>query len=120
MDEILQEIEQRASSYGVFQCRECADAIEGFLISQAVSGKRIKIDLGLRDLPWSVIYDLKRNLQIATNGYHEGIVIWVDGKEIVFDNIDHAGIEKTLWLSNLTSPTIELGRGKFEVTEEVF
>jgi hypothetical protein len=120
VDEIIQELQQIASNYSVFQCVKCADAIQGFLMSQGIPGKRIKLDLGFRDLPWSVIYDQKRNLQIATNGLHEGIIIVVDGEEIVFDNIDHAGVDKAQWLRNLTSPTIELGRGNFEITEQDF
>ena len=112
MDEILKELQQIVSGYCVFQCIECADAVQGFLMSQGISGKRIKLDLGFRNLPWSVIYDLKRNQQIATNGLHEGIVVWVKGEEIVFDNIATLGVNKAQWLINLTSPTIELGRGK--------
>ena len=120
MDEILKEVEQIASNYGVFQCVECANAIQGYLISQGVLGKRITLNLGFRDLPWSVIYDLKQNQQIATNGLHEGIIVWIDGEEIVFDNIDNSGVGKVEWLSNLTSPTIELGRGKLKIEEELF
>ncbi|BDA74879.1 hypothetical protein CAL7716_090450 [Calothrix sp. PCC 7716] len=120
MENILIVIEQIANDYGVFECVQCADAIQNFLISQGISGKRIKLDVGFRDLPWSIIYDLKRQEQIATNGIHEGIVVQVDEQEIVFDNIEHAGIDKAEWLCNLSSPTIELERGTFEITQEEF
>jgi exopolysaccharide biosynthesis predicted pyruvyltransferase EpsI len=117
---IIDEIQQIASSYEIFQCVECAAEIQNFLIDRGISGQRIKLDLGFRDLPWSVIYDLKRSQQIATNGLHEGILVYVNDEEIVFDNIEHTGINKVDWLRNLTSPTIELGRGKFKITEELF
>ncbi|MFB2835525.1 papain fold toxin domain-containing protein [Floridanema evergladense] len=85
-----------------------------------VQAKQIKLDLGRKDLPWSVIYDLRREQQIATNGYHEGISITIDEQEIVFDNIDPSGVTRQEWLENFTSPTIELGLGSFQIIEEVF
>lgn len=118
--EIRQEVTKIASRYGVFQCVECSQAIKEFLIARNVSGKQIKLDLRRQDLPWSVIYDLRREQQIATNGYHEGIVIVIDGQEIVFDNIDYSGVIREDWIQNLTSPTLELGMGSFLITEEEF
>lgn len=120
LDEIRQEIAAIASLYGVFQCVECALAIKEFLISINLKGKQVKLDLGRRDLPWSVIYDLKREQQIATNGCHEGISITIDGEEIIFDNIDVSGVPRQEWLQNLTSPTLELGMGSFTIIEEEF
>lgn len=67
-----------------------------------------------------MIYDLRREQQIATNGYQEGIMIVIDGQEIVFDNIDYSGVLKEDWIQNLTSPTLELGLGNFLITEEEF
>jgi hypothetical protein len=90
------------------------------LRARNVSGKQIKLDLGRQDLPWSVIYDLRREQQIATNGYHEGIAIVIDGQEIVFDNIDYNGVSREDWIQNLTSPTLELGLGSFLIIEEEF
>ncbi len=120
LDEIRQEIAAIASRYGVFQCVECSQAIKEFLTSIKVKGKQVKLDLERRDLPWSVIYDLKGEQQIATNGYHEGISITIDGEEIIFDNIDSSGVRREEWLQNLTSPTRELGRGSFQIREEEF
>lgn len=120
LDEIRQEIAEIASLYGVFQCVECSQAIKEFLIARNVRGKHINIDLGRSDLPWSVIYDLRREQQISTNGYHEGISITIDGQEIVFDNIDGSGVTRQEWLQNLTSPTLELGLGSFTIVEEEF
>ncbi|MEG4803258.1 papain fold toxin domain-containing protein [Microcoleus sp. ARI1-B5] len=120
LDDIRQEIAKIASLYGVFQCVECSQAIKEFLTIRKVHGKQIKLDLGRQDLPWSVIYDLRRGQQIATNGYHIGISITVDEEEIVFDNIDRSGVNRPEWLQNLTSPTLELGMGSFKIIEEEF
>jgi Papain fold toxin 2 len=117
---LRQQIQQTASHYQVFQCVECANAIQTYLIEQKVSGKRIRLDLGFRDMPWSVIYDLKRAQQISTTGCHECIAVFINNEEIVFDNIDHAGVARIKWFQNFTSPTIELGRGNFLVLEEFF
>jgi hypothetical protein len=119
-DKIRQDIAEIASCYGVFQCVECSQAIKNFLIAINVKGKQVKLDLGRRDLPWSVIYDLRRKQQIATNGYHEGIAIIIDNEEIIFDNIDCSGVTRQEWLENLTSPTLELGLGSFKIMEREF
>ena len=118
--EIRQRVIEIASCYGLFQCVECSSAIRNFLISQNVRAKLIKLDLERQDLPWSVIYDLRRSQQIATNGYHEAVSLIIEDQEIVFDNIDHNGVLKKEWLENLTSPTIELGLGNFKIKEEEF
>lgn len=67
-----------------------------------------------------MIYDLRREQQISTNGYHEGISIIFNEQEIIFDNIDHGGITRQEWLKNLTSPSLELGMGSFKIIEEEF
>ncbi|CAD0230943.1 hypothetical protein PA905_42520 [Planktothrix agardhii CCAP 1459/11A] len=41
-------------------------------------------------------------------------------EEIIFDNIDHSGVNRQEWLQNLTSPTLELGMGIFQIIEEEF
>ena len=119
-DKLRQQIAQLTSQYRVFQCVDCAQAIKAFLQSKGIHGKQIKLDLGVTDLPWAVIYDLKRQQQISTNGCHEGIALRLDDQDIVFDNIDHQGIPRREWLENLTSPTLELGRGNFRVEETEF
>jgi len=120
LDDIRQQIAKIASRYGVFQCIDCSQALKEFLIVRNLNGKKIKLDLGRQDLPWAVIYDLRRQQQIATNGYHEGISITIDREEIIFDNIDHSGVNRREWLQNLTSPTLELGMGSFQIIEEEF
>ncbi|BBD56202.1 hypothetical protein NIES204_35270 [Planktothrix agardhii NIES-204] len=120
LDDIRQQIAKIASRYGVFQCIDCSQAIKEFLIARNLNGKKIKLDLGRQDLPWAVIYDLRRQQQISTTGYHEGISITIDREEIIFDNIDHSGVNRQEWLQNLTSPTLELGMGSFQIIEEEF
>ncbi|MEY3256777.1 MAG: hypothetical protein RLZZ29_1912 [Cyanobacteriota bacterium] len=120
LDDIRQQIAKIASRYGVFQCIDCSQALKEFLIARNLNGKKIKLDLGRQDLPWAVIYDLRRQQQIATNGYHEGISITINREEIIFDNIDHSGVNRQEWLQNLTSPTLELGMGSFQIIEEEF
>ena len=116
-EEIRQQVSEIASRYRLFQCVECATAIKEFLIAKGIPGKHIKVDLEFQDLPWSVIYDLRREQQIATNGHHEEIAIAINGQEMVFDNIDHDGVTSEEWWQNFTSPTVELGRGSFNLTE---
>jgi hypothetical protein len=120
LDKTRREIGKIASYYGVFQCIECSLAIKNFLIARNIHGKQIKLDLERQDLPWAVIYDLRREQQISTNGYHEGISIIFDEQEIIFDNIDHYGVTRQEWLQNLTSPTLEMGIGSFKIIEEEF
>ncbi|CAD5950509.1 hypothetical protein NO108_02895 [Planktothrix rubescens] len=120
LDDIRQQIAKIASRYGVFQCIDCSQAIKEFLIARNLNGKKKKLDLGRQDLPWAVIYDLRRQQQISTNGYHEGISITINREEIIFDNIDHSGVNRQEWLQNLTSPTLELGMGSFQIIEEEF
>jgi Papain fold toxin 2 len=120
LGDIRQQIAKIASRYGVFQCIDCSQALKEFLIARNLNGKKIKLDLGRQDLPWAVIYDLRRQQQIATNGYHEGISITIDREEIIFDNIDHSGVNRQEWPQNLTSPTLELGMGSFQIIEEEF
>ncbi|NJL89422.1 MAG: hypothetical protein HC916_06175 [Coleofasciculaceae cyanobacterium SM2_1_6] len=120
LDNIREEITRIASCYGVFQCIECSQAIRSFLISKNLHGKRIKLSLERRDLPWAVIYDLRREQQISTNGYHEGILIILNEQEIIFDNMNNGGVSRQEWLENLTSPTLEIGVGNFKVVEEEF
>ena len=120
LDNIREEITEIDSCYGVFQCIECSQTIRSFLISKNLHGKRIKLSLERQDLPWAVIYDLRREQQVSTNGYHEGISIILNEQEIIFDNIDHGGVSRQEWLQNLTSPTLELSMGNFEIVEEEF
>ena len=120
LDNIREEITKIASCYGVFQCIECSQAIRSFLIVKNLHGKQIKLSLERQDLPWAVIYDLRREQQISTNGYHEGISIIFNEQEIIFDNVDHGGVTRQEWLDNLTSPSLELGMGSFKIIEEEF
>ncbi len=66
----------------------------------------------LIDKEWNgKVYATKRVLKI----FIEAIAI--NGQEMVFDNIDHDGVTSEEWWQNFTSPTVELGRGSFNLTE---
>lgn len=70
LNEIRAEIAKIASQYGVFQCVQCSEAIKEFLVRKNIQGKQIKLDLGRQDLPWSVIYDLRREQQISISHWY--------------------------------------------------
>ena len=48
-----------------------------------------------------IIYDDGTNQQVATNGYHEGIVIAIEDIEKVFDNLYPEGKPLDQWLQDL-------------------
>lgn len=117
--EIRQQITKIASRYKIFKCVECAAAIKKFLIKQGIHGTHIKVDTGSSDGYMGIIYHLVVQEQIALNGHHEGIVVVIDGQELVFDNIDHEGVPKEVWLQNLYSPIMDMGE-KFQIVETDF
>uniref|UniRef100_B8HUB9 Tox-PL-2 domain-containing protein n=1 Tax=Cyanothece sp. (strain PCC 7425 / ATCC 29141) TaxID=395961 RepID=B8HUB9_CYAP4 len=117
--ELRQQITSIASRFGDFECEPCADAIEKFLRQQGISGKRIKLYTGSAlGLYGNIFHDgLERN--ISTNGRHQGVIVELDGQEIVFDNIHHEGVERTKWLLNFHCSALDMG-GSFHRTEITF
>lgn len=101
-NEIRQEIVRIASRYGIYQCIEAANAIQKFLETRGVSGKRIKIDTGFRDDVGGMIIYTSTEQLIATNGIHIGILIKINGEPTIFDNIHHAGLPAAEWFSNIS------------------
>ena len=118
-DPICQEVIGIASSFGIFDCIPCARAIKEFLIEQGVQGKQIKLDTGSQDPLYGRIYDDSVGELIATTGHHEGIILEIEGQEIVFDNIHFEGIPKLIWMQNLYSPILEIGED-FKIVEIPF
>jgi Papain fold toxin 2 len=118
-DPVFQEVVKIASGFGIFDCIPCARAIEEFLVEQGVQGKHIKLDTGSQDPLYGRIYDDSVGELIATTGHHEGVVVEIEGEEIVVDNIHSEGIPRLVWMQNLYSPILEVGR-KFQVTEKMF
>lgn len=118
-DPVFQEVVRIASGFGIFDCILCATAIKGFLVEQGVQGKHIKLDTGSQDPLYGSIYDDSIGELIATTGHHEGVVFEIDGEEIVVNNIHSEGIPRSVWMQNLYSPILEVGR-EFQVTEKMF
>lgn len=76
-------------------------AIKAYLKEQQVKGRHIKLQTLSPDGLMGIIYDDGTNQQIATNGYHEGIVIEIGGAEKVFDNLYPQGKQIDLWRQDL-------------------
>jgi hypothetical protein len=118
-DLIYHKVIEIAKSYGIFDCIPCARAIKEFLIRKRIKGKHIKLDTGSQDPIYGRIYDDSIGELIATTGHHEGVIIEINGLEIVFDNIHHQGINRLDWIQNLYSPILDAGL-EFQVTEDSF
>ncbi|MFM7366406.1 MAG: papain fold toxin domain-containing protein [Sphaerospermopsis kisseleviana] len=118
-DIIYQQIIAIARSYGIFDCIPCARAIKEFLIRQGIHGKHIKLDTNSQDPIYGRIYDASIGELIATTGHHEGVIIEINGVEIVVDNIHHQGITRLDWIQNLYSPILDAGL-EFQITETYF
>jgi Papain fold toxin 2 len=116
---LRQRMTQIARPFQFFECVQCAQAIQDFLIAEGRSGKRIKLYTGSSKGKYGNIYHdrLKRN--IATNGGHEGVVIRIAGEEFIFDNIYPEGISRSKWLAGFYCLALDLGGG-FEITEIEF
>ncbi|WP_269086171.1 papain fold toxin domain-containing protein [[Phormidium ambiguum] IAM M-71] len=108
-----------ASGFGIFDCIPCARAIKEFLVERGVQGKHIKLDTGSQDPLYGRIYDDSVGELISTTGHHEAVVVEIEGEEIVVDNIHPEGILRSVWMQNLYSPILEVGR-KFQITEQMF
>lgn len=115
----IDEIRAIALTYDVGTCLQCAAAIKAYLKIYQLKGRHIRVETlspyGLQ----GIIYDDGTNQQIATNGFHEGIVIEVEGQEKVFDNLYPEGEGKpmTLWLQDLV--VIPGNRLNFTIVEEL-
>ncbi|MGK7930412.1 MAG: papain fold toxin domain-containing protein [Microcystaceae cyanobacterium] len=109
-----------ASNYKNFECVECANALQNYLISQNIAGKRIKLYTGTA-VGWDAnIYDDLRQETIALNGRHEGIEVIIEEVAIIYDNLHPEGLPKTQWLDNLQfDGKLYLDRS-FQITEQSF
>lgn len=114
--ELRRQIASIASSFQIFECVQCADAIKSFLSEQGICGKQIKLFTGSTEEPFCNIYHEILNQNISTNGRHEAIVLEIEGKELVFDNIHPQGVLRVDWINNLYCPIKDIG-GDFQITE---
>ena len=68
-----------------------------------ISGQRLRVQTPGSSGLSGHIYDDGTQQLIATNGYHEGISVKIDGIAIVFDNLYPEGIEQSKWRENLVA-----------------
>ncbi|MGG6287461.1 papain fold toxin domain-containing protein [Leptolyngbya sp. AN03gr2] len=119
--EQLQEICAIAGQYQNFQCVDCSQAIQDYLITQGIGGQRIELYTGDSIGRDSYIYDDSIGGDaISTNGYHAGIAILIQNQEIVFDNHHPDGLEREQWLANLMFPSRFYSDRPFQITETPF
>ncbi|NCJ06949.1 hypothetical protein GS597_10595 [Synechococcales cyanobacterium C] len=117
--ELRQQIRQIASSFGMFECVSCANAIQSYLVARGIRGKQVRLHTGSARGKYGNIYHdgLQRN--ISTNGRHVAIALEVGGQEMMFDNIHPEGILRQVWTSSFHCLAVELG-SHFEVDEIEF
>ncbi|BAZ11428.1 hypothetical protein NIES4071_32540 [Calothrix sp. NIES-4071] len=97
----INEVTKIALAYDIGTCVQCAAAIKAYLKSQKLKGKHIRVETLSQSGLEGIIYDDATNQQIANNGYHEGIIIEIEGVEKVFDNLYPRGKPIELWLQDL-------------------
>ncbi|MGV0024408.1 papain fold toxin domain-containing protein [Phormidesmis priestleyi] len=105
--EQLQAIRTIASQYQNFQCVNCAQAIQDYLISQSIRGQKIQLYTGDSVGRDSYIYD-------------DSIVILIQNQATVFDNHHPDGLERERWLVNLMFPSRLFVDRPFQITETPF
>lgn len=119
--EQLNQIKQIVDEYDNFYCIKCADALQSYLQSQKINGKRIKLYTGSMRKPNNYIYDDSIGGDaISENGRHQGIAIIINQVEIVFDNHHPLGVTKQEWLLNLQFYNKLFFNQEFQITEENF
>lgn len=119
--EQIQRIAEIASRHDNLKCVECAQEIKNYLISQGISGQRIKLYTGDELGRDSFIYDDSVNQDaISENGRHEGIIIIINNVEVVFDNHHPKGVSKDEWMSNLQFYSKIFSGQQFLITLEEF
>jgi hypothetical protein len=119
--EQLQEIQRIAKRFENLRCVECAQAIQSYLRSEGIPGKRIKLYTGSLKKPNNFIYDDSvPGEAISYNGRHEGILVIIHSQEIIFDNHHPEGIPTTQWFANLQFHNRVMLGHEFQITEEEF
>lgn len=116
---LRQKIKAIAECFQLFECLQCATAIEKFLLSQNIHGKIVSIYTGSSKKPFGNIYHERLQKNISTNGRHKAIAVEINSQELIFDNIHPEGISRSDWMNNLYSPIQDLG-GEFQITEIEF
>lgn len=97
-----QDLTDIANSYPNLQCVQCALVIKNYLQLAGIKGKLIKINTKANlDYRNCFLYDDSIGGDaVSETGYNEGVIVAIDGVEIVFDNHHPEGIPKREWLAN--------------------
>lgn len=96
-DKVFQEILKITSSYTIFQCVECAEAIKVWLKENRINGIHLQIT-AIGRIKFIVSYRWKEGTEsIAQTGIHQGIEVY--GR--VFDNLPGEGLSRSDWISDL-------------------
>lgn len=117
--QLRQQITAIAKQFPLFECVECASAIQNFLSTRNISGKRLILSTGTTKEPFCHIYHDHLHQNIAQNGRHEAIAIIINQQELIFDKIHPEGISRVNRISSLYSPIQDVG-GDFQITEIAF
>ena len=117
-DDQFLRLREIASTFENLKCVECAGAIQDYLVSQGIPGKRIKLYTG-DAIEWdSVIYDDSvPGEAISLNGRHEGIAIIINEVETIFDHHHPNGLPRDEWMANLQFHSKIFYGTQFQVTE---
>jgi len=107
-----QQITAIAECFQLFECIQCATAIEQFLISQNVHGKIVTIDTGSSKKPFGNIYHDRLQQNISTNGRHLAIAVEINSQELIFDNIHPEGIFRSDWIQYFLVNNLSLRGGE--------
>jgi uncharacterized protein YqgQ len=119
--EQIQQIKEIIRKYKNLECVECAQSLQDYLISQGISGKRIKLYTGSAIGRNSYIYDESVSGDaIYLNGRHQAIALILNEVEIIFDNHHLDGLTREEWLANLLFYNKLYYGQQFEITEENF
>lgn len=118
-DQLHQQITKIAKKFRLFQCQECANAIQDYLIRKGKYGKLVNLYTGKEKGKYGNIYHDKLGINISTNGHHVGIAVIINNQELIFDNIHPAGINRQQWLDNFYCIAMDLDSG-FQITEIEF
>lgn len=104
-------IGQQSGCTGVlFKCDSFAGFVKTGMVKQKIPGKYLKIETGSTKSFDGNIFHIPTEQLIATNGFHDAIVVIIDSQSIVFDNITPEGTSLTSWKKSFDSPILAAGK----------
>lgn len=112
----LHTIQQIASKYDIGNFIKCANKIKSYLKEQKIKGQHLRIETTSSHGLMGIIYDDQSLQQIATNGYHEAILVTIEEVETVFDNLYPQGKILHRWFKDFV--VIQGNELTSKITEE--